>query len=1008
MVQDNVGDGLTINSLGLIYISTVDASHNSMRGAFLDNCQYDETIAACRGTGSVTITSPSGAGWYGGNYFLENGSTGLEVKSKGAIVLTNVGAYDNLGAGVDLRNDFGTGAVTINTNVTNFSNVFRNNGLDGLKITSMGAVKVEGSEANFNKGHGYFITTRGTVALKDLTGSSNGFSGLYVNNQVTGSSANVSLSSSKNVRNAFKENGKNEPGTYPGVDIRSFGNISLLNIDAKLNYAAGVHLTSRDAPSAKTITLTDINSSENQGSGVLAYSKGNITVKGLISSNNSLTGSDIVYSGETVYERLTSNSTFDNWWFTAPPGTHVNIILQSKEFNSYLELYDAFGNLVAWDDNSYGDNDAQINIDLPSEGTYYIHVRSADLNKGNYTLSINDPANQYGTYFYFYGALLDNSSGTGSITISPSTTTPFNTFNDNNYRGIEIRTRGKILSNNLTAVDNGNTGAYFFNPNGSGTITINNTDKTALGAFDKNTGYGIYAVSSRLISLRNISASMNGEAGAYLNNCLVADDKCLGTGGITLSSANGLVNTFNSNQKFGLWTSTSGTVTIIDINGNANGLNGLYIKNSYEGASGNVSIKASKNRTNTFFTNVWSSPAYLAGVFDPKFYGVEIYSNGVIDIRNINIQTTYGTGAMIRNDGVFVYTPKTLTIQDGTFEANQGYGLVAYSRGSINLYGVNARFNSLVSGAIDSWGETVFEHLTPNTPADVWWFDGDENDEIDIILVSEEFDVILEVFDKNNNLIAADDDSYSGTNARVTFTLPTDGEYYIKVRQHGAGDGNYRLSLNDMYMNWVTLYEYSGAFIDNRYGSGSVTVKSTAANDAPSFYHNNFNGLTIRSAGAVTLTNVYALQNGADGANISNYAGLSSVTINTTSKLMTSSFSYNSKFGLIIQSRGAVTIKNSGRMYLRDNGYSGAYIDNRSYFAPLVDISRVEVNNNIMKGIEVHSNGNVMLNNILAIHNLENGVYVDNCDWDDELGACMGKGNVIMSGKLGTNTVRLP
>ncbi|MBM3138238.1 MAG: hypothetical protein FJZ98_08640, partial [Chloroflexi bacterium] len=67
MVQDNVGDGLTINSLGLIYISTVDASHNSMRGAFLDNCQYDETIAACRGTGSVTITSPSGAGWYGGN-----------------------------------------------------------------------------------------------------------------------------------------------------------------------------------------------------------------------------------------------------------------------------------------------------------------------------------------------------------------------------------------------------------------------------------------------------------------------------------------------------------------------------------------------------------------------------------------------------------------------------------------------------------------------------------------------------------------------------------------------------------------------------------------------------------------------------------------------------------------------------------------------------------------------------------------------------------------------------
>lgn len=1005
MFQDNVGDGLVINSLGLIYLSTADASHNSMRGALVDNCQYDELNAACLGAGNVTITSPSGAGWYGGNYFLDNGSTGLEVKTKGAILLTNVGAYDNLGAGVDLRNDFGTGAVTINTNVNNFTNVFRNNGFDGLKITSMGKLRVEGSEANFNKGHGYFITTRGMVALKDLTGSSNGLSGLYVNNQVTGSSANVILSSNKNVRNAFKENGKNEPGIYPGIDIRSFGNISVSTTDALLNFAAGVHLTSKDAPSSKTITITDVNTSENQGSGVLAYSKGNINVKGLVSSNNSLTGSDIVYTGETVNERLTSNSTYDNWWFTAPPGTHVNIILQSKEFNAYLELFDAFGNLVAWDDNGYEDNDAQINIDLPSEGTYYIHVGSADLNKGNYTLSINDPANQYPTYFYFYGALLENSSGTGSVTISPTSFTPLNTFNDNNYRGIEVRTKGKIITNNLTAVDNGNTGAYLFNPNGTGTIVVNNSNKFALVAFDKNTGYGIYAVSARTITLRSISATLNGEAGAYLNNCLLAGNTCLGSGGITLSSANGLVNTFSSNQKFGLWISTGGSVNLVDIHGNANGLNGLYIKNAYEGASGNVNLKASKNVTNTFFTNLWASPSYLAGVFDPKFYGVEIYSNGMIYIRNINVQTTYGTGAMIRNDGGYVSSPRILKIQDGNFEANQGYGLVAYSLGSINLYGAGAKFNSLVSGSIDPWGETVYEHLASNTPADVWWFDGDENDEIDVILISNEFDVILEVFDKNNNLIAADDDSYTGTNARVTFNLPADGEYYIKVRQHGTGDGNYTLSLNDEYKNWITLYEYSGAYLDNQNGVGGITIKSTSADPSPNFYHNNHNGLTIKSAGAVSLSNVYALQNGADGANISNYAGISSVSVNTSSKTLTSSFSYNTKFGLFIQSRGAVVIKNSGRMYLRDNGYSGAYIDNRSYFAPVVDISRVEVNNNIMKGIEIQSNGNVTLNNILAIHNLENGVYVDNCDWDEVLGACKGTGSVVMSGKLGTNTI---
>ena len=70
-------------------------------------------------------------------------------------------------------------------------------------------------------------------------------------------------------------------------------------------------------------------------------------MKGLTSSHNSLIGSDIVYAGETVYERLTANSSYDNWWFTAPADGHVNIILQSKEFNAYLELYDANGNLIA-------------------------------------------------------------------------------------------------------------------------------------------------------------------------------------------------------------------------------------------------------------------------------------------------------------------------------------------------------------------------------------------------------------------------------------------------------------------------------------------------------------------------------------------------------------------------------------------------------------------------------------------------------------------------------------
>jgi hypothetical protein len=48
----------------------------------------------------------------------------------------------------------------------------------------------------------------------------------------------------------------------------------------------------------------------------------------------------------------------------------------------------------------------------------------------------------------------------------------------------------------------------------------------------------------------------------------------------------------------------------------------------------------------------------------------------------------------------------------------------------------------------------------------------------------------------------------------------------------------------------------------------------------------------------------------------------------------------------------------------------------------------------------------VTLNNILAINNLQNGAYVDNCDWNDdpEVNACNGNGNVSILGTLGDNT----
>ncbi len=112
--------------------------------------------------------------------------------------------------------------------------------------------------------------------------------------------------------------------------------------------------------------------------------------------------------------------------------------------------------------------------------------------------------------------------------------------------------------------------------------------------------------------------------------------------------------------------------------------------------------------------------------------------------------------------------------------------------------------------------------------------------------------------------------------------------------------------------------------------------------------------------------------------------------------MITSSYSYNTNYGIRIDARGAVSIINNGRMFLRDNGYTGAYIDNQTGTNAAVTVFKAEVNENVMKGLEIYSSGNVTLNNILAVNNGSNGVFIDNT---------AGSGTVSILGTMGDNTI---
>ncbi len=107
-----------------------------------------------------------------------------------------------------------------------------------------------------------------------------------------------------------------------------------------------------------------------------------------------------------------------------------------------------------------------------------------------------------------------------------------------------------------------------------------------------------------------------------------------------------------------------------------------------------------------------------------------------------------------------------------------------------------------------SIGQTTRGRLTDATAeneegqrADSWRFRGREGQKIVIDMTSDAFDTYLELFRERNGAresLAEDDDSgATGTNSRIAYTLPDDGDYIIEARAFEDGTGSYALKLEE-------------------------------------------------------------------------------------------------------------------------------------------------------------------------------------------------------------------
>jgi hypothetical protein len=589
---------------------------------------------------------------------------------------------------------------------------------------------------------------------------------------------------------------------------------------------------------------------------------------------------------------------------------------------------------VIWIDKGY---DSSIN----DPGITSFVLDGSSLAMGNYTLTIN------GGW---------NGTGTGMDPLSPSILNyaSLDLYNWNNTitlnnitianapdTGLYITSKKNIVLNNFDAYHNAGEGAYLDNCysqgagcTGTGTIAVN------FGTFNDNDSNGFRAFSSHAITVKNIAADGNTLDGAYLDNSNATTAQP-----VTMTG----VNNFNFNSFSGLEIYSRGAITVGNVTAIYNKFgNGAYLDNCRynTGAewcevlgANNITLKGSNNFSDNGLDGVeaWASGAIAANNLTANFNGTAL----AVDTTNL-LSYEYGAGAYLDNYGA--PTPKPLTLTGtNSFTGNGSTGLWLDSYGAVTVSNLTANGNGQDVNCQPSWicDGTHVDGSTTFTLTGYGTFNGNGDDGLD----------------------AWSWGAITATNL--------------------SADGN----------NWWGV----GFYNDNTDSNSNPHAANITLGGTNVFTNNGATGLWLESYGTITTNNVTASYNGmlqADttdgyGAMIDNciYDSGTQTCETVVPKNVTlngiNTFNGNYADGLDVISLGTITAK---QVTANNNGLEGAYLDNQWGFKNYnVTLSGTNVfnDNNGGIGLEVYSNGNIVMSNLTA-----NGNF----------GAAAGSGNVYDGG----------
>lgn len=1028
--------GVNITANGAITLANFETNNNSTYGIWLDNSSgtagvtltglsidnsdisnnpsYNLTVRT-NGALKMSYLSISGSPvavnfpLTVGNVSLTNlnisntsGNPAFAINSSGTVTATNISTSSTSGSGLVINNFMASSAKAVT--ITNFSDT-SSAGSYALMINSRGTVTL--SRLNLDgqdiRPFGLYVdntasTIKSPVTVKKASGYTNSFydfttaavwiqshgqvtlDGLYVwdNDIATGLFVNSDLGgvTVKNSTFAYNTN---------GMDITAGGAIVLNSIYAPYNdLGFGVRLDNSPALSAAPVTVTNLQTYDNDTGGLHVTSRGAVTITNLNAYSQDVSGYALYVDTDGSVTLGYTGSNRNNLYSNVGSSLFIN-----AGGSVTLKRVDAYNNTGGGHfgaDITAGGSVSITDADFDNNPAYGLHVRAG----GAITLTNIECQNNDGTF----GAELDNHLGSGGITIN-GLTSDWAQFDDNIGTNLILNTTGALtlkyvnadgatraldipstvgnVNFNYVDVDNITGGFYGINLTSNGTVSlshidcdntpgggiwIDNTSATSsknvtlldIDAYDDSGGYGIYVSSKGVISVKDIDLDGNNlrDYGLWLNNSLSTTKA-----GVTISGSNEITNF----DEIGLFITSNGSVSIA----------GAYIYDTSAGiiventAGGNGTGSVTITNTTTNYS---------------EYDGVNIETNGNVTLTNVTSDENGDSGS---GHGIFILVHETPTHFSGTLALtgintsyNEGYGLYVSAWKQITLkdhYAYDNRNGGCGAYLYTRGGVSV---LNPGGTLENYYGENDSSN----LVIDALGDVVVQKVDSYGS------DTGHGvlitTNGRVTLTNVDSRSNILSGMDVTAGG---LITASGLSIQYNTL---SGAELDNHPGTAGITVKNST------FYNNNgatpYGGLVIASSGTVLLDKVTAESNSSHGVHVT-ISAPSTAAVTVTK----STFRYNTNDGLQVISQGNITLNGVTADY---NDDSGAVLDNHAGTGKVTILGINSFIDNDVNGLGILSSGAVIISGVTANDNDGVGIAVVNST------AGLGLGTVTITGAI--------